>query len=203
MLIILDYGIGNLSSIKNMLKKVGNTEVLISSQPEEVTQAEKIILPGVGNFEHCVNQLKRAPFFQAFEHRVFVTKIPLLGVCVGHQMLFEHSAEGNCEGLGWIPGQVVRFEKNRMAENLKVPHMGWTDVQAKTDSVLFNGLEDPRFYFVHSYHAECPKEFMVATAHYGYEFVASVQRDNIFGVQFHPEKSHRFGMQVYRNFLNL
>ncbi len=202
MLIILDYGIGNLSSIKNMLKKAGCTDMLLSSQPEDVAMADKIILPGVGHFAHCMKQLKQAPFFKVLEHRVLNERIPILGVCVGHQMLFEHSEEGDCPGLGWIPGQVVRFHKNCMVENLKIPHMAWTDVQAKKEAFLFNGLEDPRFYFVHSYHAECQKEHVVATAHYGYEFVASVQRDNIYGVQFHPEKSHRFGMQVYRNFLN-
>jgi len=203
MLIILDYGIGNLSSIKNMLKKAGCSDMLLSSQPEDVALADKIILPGVGHFTHCMTQLKQAPFYHVLEQRVLHERIPILGVCVGHQMLFEHSEEGDCAGLGWIPGQVVRFDKTRMAENLKIPHMAWTDVQTKADAVLFNGLEEPRFYFVHSYHAECPKEYMVATAHYGYEFVASVQRENIYGVQFHPEKSHRFGMQVYRNFLNL
>lgn len=202
MVVILDYGIGNLSSIRNMLKKSGCTGVLISNRPEDVAQAEKIILPGVGNFEHCMIQLKQALFFETLEHRVLHENVSILGVCVGHQMLFEYSEEGDCAGLGWIPGQVVRFDKSRIAENLKIPHMAWTDVKVSRNASLFNGLDAPRFYFVHSYHAVCPEEYVLATGHYGYDFVASVQQNNIFGVQFHPEKSHRYGMQLYRNFLN-
>ena len=201
MIVILDYGIGNLSSIRNMLKKAGSSQVLISSNPTDVETAEKIILPGVGHFEHCMTQLQKAPFFEVLKKRVLEDKVPLLGVCVGHQMLFEHSEEGDCAGLGWIPGRVRRFNKSNMDERLKIPHMAWTDVNVTPGATLFNGLEQPRFYFVHSYHAECDSQYVTATAHYGYDFVAAVGRENIQGVQFHPEKSHRFGMQVYRNFI--
>ena len=203
MVIILDYGIGNLTAIQNMLKKAGCAEVTISNQAEDLARADKIILPGVGHFKYCMTQLRRAAFFETLEDCILNQKKPILGVCVGHQMLFENSEEGNCVGLGWIPGQVVRFDKTRMPENYKIPHMAWTDVQVKPGTILFKNQVDPRFYFAHSYHAICPEAYVCATAHFGYEFVASVQRDNIFGVQFHPEKSHRFGMVVYQNFLEI
>jgi len=201
MLTILDYGIGNLSSIRNMLKKVGCSQVLISGNSIDVENADKIILPGVGHFEHCMTQLQKSPFLEVLKKRVLEDKVPLLGVCVGHQMLFEHSEEGDCPGLGWIPGRVRRFDKSNMGERLKIPHMAWTDVEVTPGATLFNGLEQPRFYFVHSYHAVCDPQYVTANAHYGYDFVAAVCRENIQGVQFHPEKSHRFGMQVYRNFI--
>lgn len=187
-----------------MLKKAGCTNALISGKPVDVEKAERIILPGVGHFEHCMAQLKRAPFFETLQRRVLQDHIPLLGVCVGHQMLFEHSEEGNCSGLGWIPGKVQRFEKNRMNdERLKIPHMAWTDVEVKMEAPLFLGLEAPRFYFVHSYHAVCDPSYVTAAADYGYEFTVAVCRENIQGVQFHPEKSHRFGMQLLSNFATL
>ncbi len=204
MLVILDYGIGNLYSIRNMLKKAGCTGALISGKPADVEQAEKIILPGVGHFEHCMTQLKQSPFYDLLQKRVLQDKVPLLGVCVGHQMLFECSEEGDCKGLGWIPGHVQRFDKSRMNdERLRIPHMAWTDIEVKTKAPLFHELEEPRFYFVHSYHAVCDPAYVTATACYGYEFVAAVHQENIHGVQFHPEKSHRFGLQVYRNFIHL
>lgn len=203
MLVIADYNVGNLASIKNMLKKAGCQNAMISSSPQQLESAAKIILPGVGHFEHCMTQLQKSPFFEVLKKRVLEDKIPLLGVCVGHQMLFEHSDEGNCPGLGWIPGRVRRFEKSNMDARLKIPHMAWTDVEVKPGAVLFTGLDQPRFYFVHSYHAVCEPTYVTATAHYGYDFVAAARHENIQGVQFHPEKSHRFGMQVYRNFINL
>jgi imidazole glycerol-phosphate synthase subunit HisH len=199
MIIILEYGIGNISSINNMLKKAG-VEAKISNNNEEIQQAGKLILPGVGHFDHCMTELKKAPFYELVQKRVLEEKVPVLGVCVGHQMLFERSEEGNAAGLGWIPGEVVRFDSSRMPAGYKIPHMAWTDTNAVPGAPLFQKLEEPRFYFVHSYHARCDAQHIQATASYGYEFVASVRRDNIYGVQFHPEKSHRFGMEVYRNF---
>jgi imidazole glycerol-phosphate synthase subunit HisH len=199
MLVVLEYGIGNIASISNMLKKIG-VPAKISSDPEMVAQAEKLILPGVGNFEHCMNELRKAPFFETLERKVLNDKTPILGVCVGHQMLFDKSEEGNAAGLGWIPGKVIKFKPENMPAGYKIPHMAWTDIQPKEGSALFAGIEEPRFYFVHSYYTLCSSEYIQATATYGVEFVASVQKENIYGVQFHPEKSHKFGMDVYRNF---
>lgn len=199
MIVILEYGIGNLSSVRNMLKKAG-IKAVISGNPDDVRQAEKIILPGVGHFDHCMSELRKAHFFDALCRRVLEEKTPLLGVCVGHQMLFEASEEGQEKGLGWIPGKVVKFKPQQMPGRFKIPHMDWTDVEPVAGSVLFAGISEPRFYFVHSYYAECAAGYVQATAEYGYRFTASVCCGNIFGVQFHPEKSHRFGMQVYKNF---
>lgn len=203
MIIILDYGIGNLQSIKNMLKKAGCSDALISNNPEELETADKIILPGVGHFEYCMSQLKQAPFFELLQIKALEKKTPLLGICVGHQMLFEYSEEGNCAGLGWLPGQVVHFDRSKMDENLRIPHMEWTETAVTENASLFKRVEAPRFYFVHSYHAVCPHENVAAVASYGYEFVAAVQHQNLYGVQFHPEKSHRFGMQIFQNFIAL
>jgi glutamine amidotransferase len=199
MLVILEYGIGNIASISNMLKKIG-VPAKISSDPEMVAQAEKLILPGVGNFEHCMNELRKAPFFDTLQKKVLGDKTPILGVCVGHQMLFDKSEEGNANGLGWIPGNVIKFKPENMPAGYKIPHMAWTDIQPIEGATLFTGIIEPRFYFVHSYYTMCSPEYIQATANSGVEFVASVKKGNIYGVQFHPEKSHKFGMDVYRNF---
>lgn len=199
MIIILEYGIGNIASIANMLKKIG-VPAKISGDPELVQQAEKLILPGVGHFDHCMNELRKAPFFNTLEKKVLEEKTPVLGVCVGHQMLFDKSEEGNAAGLGWIPGNVIKFKPEEMPAGYKIPHMAWTDVQPSNSAALFTGIEEPRFYFVHSYYTLCDPQYVQATAQYGPTFVASVNKENIYGVQFHPEKSHKFGMKVYENF---
>jgi imidazole glycerol-phosphate synthase subunit HisH len=203
MVAILDYGIGNINSIFNMLKKIG-AQAVITSDPERIQQADKLILPGVGHFDYCMQQLRKAPFYQLLQDRVLKEKVPVLGVCVGCQMLMESSEEGSEKGLGWIKGNVIRFRTDKMNSPLKVPHMAWTDVQVKNNNKLFSDIADPRFYFVHSFHLSCDDQSVVsATSNYGYEFTASVQQDNITGVQFHPEKSHKFGMKLYGNFVNL
>ena len=199
MVAILDYGIGNITSIFNMLKKIGASPVITHS-PEIIGKSEKIILPGVGHFDYCMQQLKKAPFYDLLQQKVLQDKVPIIGVCVGCQMLMEKSEEGAEPGLGWIKGNVVRFKTNQMSTPQKVPHMAWTDVMPVNSNRLFEGLEHPRFYFVHSYHLVCDVQYITATANYGYNFVAAVQKDNIMGVQFHPEKSHKFGMKLYSNF---
>jgi glutamine amidotransferase len=201
MIAILDYGIGNVSSIKNMLKKIG-AEAAITSDHSAIASATKIILPGVGHFDYCMSQLRTASFYPLFLRRALEEKIPVLGVCVGCQMLMESSEEGNTAGLGWIKGKVVRFDVSKARENIRIPHMGWTNVHPKKNDGIYKGILEPRYYFVHSYHLQCEDEGDVsATADYGYAFIASVERENIQGVQFHPEKSHKFGMQLYENFV--
>lgn len=200
MIAILDYGIGNLRSIGNMLSKIG-VDNIITTDPETINKANKLILPGVGHFDYCMQQLKKAPFFDLLHKRVLEDEVPILGVCVGCQMLMEESEEGSEKGLGWLKGKVARFKKDILEQGLKIPHMGWTDVNCVSDSALYSDIVEPRFYFVHSYHLLCENpEDITATGNYGYDFVASVQRKNIQGVQFHPEKSHRFGMKLYSNF---
>lgn len=185
-----------------MLKKIG-AEAIITNNVGEIKVASKLILPGVGHFDYCMSQLRKAPFFEAVERMVLEDKVPVLGVCAGSQMLMEKSEEGNGTGLGWIKGEVMKFKQGKMPNNYKVPHMGWTDVQPIQGNFLYAGIDEPRFYFTHSYHIVCNDEkHVTATANYGYEITASIQRENIMGVQFHPEKSHKFGMKLYQNFAN-
>lgn len=202
MITIINYGIGNLESVHNMLKKCG-IESSITSDPTEIEKANKLILPGVGHYDHCMQKLSNSEILPVILKKVITDKIPTLGICVGHQMLFEHSEEGDTQGLGWIPGNVVKFDQNKIPYNYKIPHMGWADLKVTSDASLFDGIEDPRFYFVHSYHVECDDQFILATANHSYDFVAAVQKENIFGVQFHPEKSHKFGMKLFKNFASI
>jgi glutamine amidotransferase len=203
MLVIVDYGVGNLAAIKNMLKKAGS-DSLISEDPETIRKADKLILPGVGAFDTCAGKLQASGLIPLLNRKVLEEKTPTLGVCVGMQLLTEGSEEGVLPGLGWIRGRVVRFRQDRMPAGTKVPHMGWTDVELCKPSPLFREMyAEPRFYFVHSYHPELtePDDALVR-AHYGYTFVAGMEKGNILGVQFHPEKSHKFGMKLLANFVN-
>lgn len=199
MIAILDYGVGNLLSIQNMLKKAG-IPVQITKDLQVVMDADKLILPGVGHFEHCMVSFNKSGLRQLVEKEVLENKKPILGVCVGHQMLFEHSEEGNVAGLGWLKGNVVKFDKSKMPPNLKIPHMAWSDTSPINHTILMKDIIEPRFYFVHSYHVVCNPILVSAMASYGYDFVAAVNFENIYGVQFHPEKSHKFGMQLYKNY---
>lgn len=203
MVTIVDYGVGNLASIQNMLKKAGSG-ALISSLEEDILAAEKLILPGVGAFDTCVEKLQVSGLLNAINKKALEDKVPVLGVCVGLQLLMEESEEGRLPGLGWVKGRVVKFKQDLLPPELKIPHMGWTDVEVCKSSRLFEGMyEEPRFYFVHSFHLQPddPEDALVE-ATYGYKFVAGVERGNIMGVQFHPEKSHKFGMKLFENFVN-
>jgi imidazole glycerol-phosphate synthase subunit HisH len=202
MIVIVDYGLGNLLSIKNMLKKVGCYDVKICNDHETIAQADKLILPGVGRFDYGMQQLHRLELVEILQQRVVQDKIPVLGICLGAQLLTKSSEEGQEAGLGWIDAHTVKFDKAKLGTDLKVPHMGWSEVIIQQQDPLFkNFLEPSRFYFVHSYHIVCKHEEDIAiTAHYGYEFTAGFKHENITGVQFHPEKSHKFGMQLLRNF---
>ncbi len=201
MLTIVDYGVGNLASMQNMLKKIG-VPCLVSSQKKDIESAEKLILPGVGAFDTCAQKLEQSGLIEILNQRVLQDKTPVLGVCVGHQLLMQESEEGELPGLGWIKGKIVKFKQELLPVNTKVPHMGWTEVDIQKSSKLFEMMPaEPRFYFVHSYHAQLASEDdILIYAEYGYRFVAGVERHNVYGVQFHPEKSHKFGMQLLYNF---
>ena len=202
MFTIVDYGVGNLSSIQNMLKK-GGTKSLISSDPDAIASATKILLPGMGHFDNCMNRIHASGLLPVINQKIFTDKIPLLGICVGLQMFMRSSEEGSEPGLDWINGRTVRFQKELMPGELKIPNMGWLDVHAAKASPLLQGLEGSRFYFAHSFHIEpVDQQDLLLTAEYGYPFTVGVERDNIIGVQFHPEKSHRFGMRLLQNFAN-
>lgn len=203
MIVIVDYGVGNLASIRNMFKKIG-VDAEISSDAAVIGEAAKLILPGVGAFDTCAQKLNDSGLIPLLNNKVLNQKTPVLGVCVGMQLLFAGSEEGVQPGLNWIAGRVVRFRPEQLPPDLKIPHMGWTDVQPKKPSRLFEPVYDePRFYFVHSYYAavERPEDILVEAV-YGIRFTAAVERENIIGVQFHPEKSHKFGMQLLANFAN-
>jgi glutamine amidotransferase len=204
MIKIIDYGMGNTASMLNMLRKVGGKAELCAI-PSELNSATAIILPGVGSFDNGISKLANSGFLEALHSKVIKEKIPFLGVCLGMQLLFEKSEEGKLSGLRWMEGDVKRFDFSDIQLNrrLKVPHMGWNVVTPKTYEGLFSGLEDEaRFYFIHSYYVNCSNASdVLATANYGHEFTCSVRHDNIWGVQFHAEKSHRFGIQFFKNFL--
>lgn len=204
MVVIIDYEVGNLTSIKKMLKKVGCPDAMISGRVEDIEKATKLILPGVGHFDYGMKQLKGSGLLEALNKRVLVDKVPILGICLGAQLLTKGSEEGIEKGLGWIDAETVKFNSNKLSSNLKIPNMGWTDVVYKKEAALFKDMpSDSRFYFVHTYHMVCnQREDIAVTATYGYEFTAGFIKDNIIGMQFHPEKSHKYGMQFLRNFID-
>lgn len=206
MIKVLDYGMGNSASMLNIIGKIGGHAELCR-KPEELKNASAIILPGVGAFDNGMENLEKTRLLDALERRVLEDKVPFLGVCLGMQLLFEQSEEGKQQkrGLGWLNGNVTRFEFSgpRLNKSKKIPHMGWNTVNPITAERLYTNLRDEaRFYFVHSYHVNCFNQAdVIATTHYGYTFTCSVKHKNIWGVQFHPEKSHRFGLQFFQNFL--
>lgn len=199
MIAIVDYDIGNIAAVSNMLMRLGIRSVVTSSA-QEIEQASKIILPGNGSFDACMKNLRESGLVPILEEKVLCQKTPLLGICVGAQMLGARSAEGEELGLGWLDMQVNKFPD---MDGLRVPHMGWNEVwtENKENPLLQSMEEDARFYFVHSYYMapDNPDDIMLR-AKYGIEFAAGVSRGNIAGVQFHPEKSHRFGKQLLNSF---
>ena len=202
MITIVNYGMGNLGSMLNMFKRLG-VPASIESDPEVIRSAEKLILPGVGAFDtamKCIND--RPGLRQALDHKAMVDSVPVLGVCLGMQLLTQSSEEGQLPGLGWVPGTTLRFPRQG---SLKVPHMGWNIAKPTRSSSLTADFDsEPRFYFVHSFYVSVndPTHSLMRT-NYGMEFDSAIGRDNIYGVQFHPEKSHRFGMQILKNFAGL
>ncbi|GDX52830.1 imidazole glycerol phosphate synthase subunit HisH 2 [Bacteroidota bacterium] len=203
MIHIIDYGTGNISSIQNMLKKIGADSV-ITSIPSEIADAKKIILPGVGSFDTAMKLLKDQGWIEILNKKVLIDKTVVLGVCLGVQLMCNQSEEGKELGLGWIDADVVRFNNEKATEQIRVPHMGWNSVEQLNDVTLLKMNEEQRFYFVHAFHlANVHEENKWLQTHYGYDFISGVQKENIYGVQFHPEKSHRYGMELYKNFSEL
>lgn len=202
MIVIIDYGLGNLASIRNMIRKAGGKST-ISGDPEVIRGAEKLILPGVGHFGAGMENIRSKGLEELLNEKVIKQGVPVLGICLGMQLMARHSEEGDARGLGWFDADVVHFDTNRM-DGLKVPHMGWNDVKLTHAHPLFpDAAAEERFYFVHSYHIRCERpQDIQAEVHYGYDFTCAVSRDNIIGVQFHPEKSHRFGMEVMERFIS-
>jgi glutamine amidotransferase len=203
MIIVIDYGVGNPGSVLNMLKKVGATAKL-SSDPGEIRDSDRLILPGVGAFDEGLHALRERNLEDVLNEQVLEIGKPILGICLGMQMLTRGSEEGRERGLGWIDAETRRFRFDGRSAGLRVPHMGWNWVKPRAIDSLFGGFSNPpRFYFVHSYHVVCEHpDDVLATCEYGGEFVCAVRSGNVFGTQFHPEKSHRFGMRLLENFLH-
>ena len=200
MITIVDYGLGNLGSVANMLKKIG-VPCRVCAQPDDVAAATALILPGVGHFDTGMKNLHERGLAQVLAHQVVDLKVPILGICLGMQLLARRSAEGSEAGLGWLAADVQRLQPSSDQPGLAIPHMGWNTVEAR-DELLFRGPVDPerRYYFVHSYHLVADDPSVVAAwANYGVRFSAAVHQGNVAGVQFHPEKSHKYGMALLRN----
>lgn len=204
MIAIIDYNMGNIASIENMLKRIGS-EVVVTSDISVLQKAEKLILPGVGSFDYGMKNLHTLGIVDALKEMVLKSGKPILGICLGMQLLTEDSEEGSLPGLGFFKAHTKRFPSEWCGQKQKVPHMGWNYVFAKEDTQLFkNSLKDMRFYFVHSYYVECEYEDeVIGTTEYGTRFASAIGRDNIFGVQFHPEKSHKYGMNLLKNFAEM
>ncbi len=199
---IINYNVGNIQSIVNMLKRLGHT-ALVTSDPAAIDAATRLILPGVGSFDYGMEQLHRLGLVEVIQRKAQGSGVPFLGICLGAQLLLHKSQEGTRPGLGLVDGEVVRFKPVDTA--MKVPHMGWNTVDIKKPSPLWAGLDkDSRFYFVHAYHFELASpENVLTTTHYGYDFPSSFGHKNLLGVQFHPEKSHRYGMALLKNFCEM
>jgi len=202
MIVIVDYGLGNLGSIYNMLHKIG-AKAIVSSDRSTIEKADKLILPGVGAFENGMRNLEERGLIPILNSKVLDMKTPILGLCLGMQLFTQKSEEGQLPGLGWLKAETVRFQFKGSDAKLKIPHMGWNTVQTNQFHPIFDEMDpQPRFYFVHSYHVVCHDDKNVlGQTNYGFDFVSVTVEDNILGVQFHPEKSHRFGMRLFKNFV--
>ena len=202
MIVIVDYGLGNLLSIKNMLKRVSERNVIISSKSEVIKKATKIILPGVGAFDNGMKHLEKYALVDILNKKALIEKIPFLGICLGMQLMTKRSDEGDLPGLGWFDANTVKFD---IDHSLKVPHMGWNNIKnKKNDNLFLKKNKKYRFYFVHSYHVKCNNyNDILYTTKYGYEFHSAIKKDDLIGMQFHPEKSLHFGMDIFKSFAKL
>lgn len=199
---VIDYGMGNIGSICKMLRHVG-ADPVVSSDPLQLKAADKLILPGVGHFDRAMANLTAARLVDELKELVQARKMPILGICLGMQLMCRSSEEGSQAGLGFLDAHVRHFAFTG-DRRLKVPHMGWRDLEITRPSALLRGLDDSsRFYFVHSYYVDCANGAdVLARATYGHAFVSAFECGNVLGVQFHPEKSHRFGIRLFQNFVS-
>lgn len=204
MITIIDYGVGNIKAFLNVFKQL-SIPAQTATTATEVESATKLILPGVGAFDHAMDRLNNSGMREALDEAVLNKKVPVIGICVGMQMLSASSDEGELPGLGWINGSVKKFDVTQIQDVTHLPHMGWNDVKPVSEIPLFTGLmNDAKFYFLHTYYFECKKqEEVLAVTDYGGQFACAVGVGNIYGVQFHPEKSHNYGIQLLNNFANL
>ncbi len=204
MIAIINYGSGNIQAIGNIYNRL-NIPFIIAERPEDLKNTTKIVLPGVGAFDHAMGELEKSGLRHALDEHVLHDKKPVLGICVGMQLLAKDSEEGILKGLGWIDGSVRKFDHLRFNQATHLPHMGWNDVEPAKNNPLFEDVEPgARYYFLHSYYFSCNRqEDQLAATDYGGVFASAVHCGNIYGVQFHPEKSHQSGIQLLKNFATL
>jgi glutamine amidotransferase len=203
MIAIIDYGIGNLASVLNMFKKIGIRDVTITNNHKIIQEADKILLPGVGSFDAGMINLESSGLISVLNKKVLDDKVPTLGICLGMQLLTLRSEEGVKKGLGWIEAETIKFKLDPSLK-LKVPHMGWNYIHVNKENPLVEVNNRNRFYFVHSYHVKCFNESdSLATSNFGTDFTCIINKENIYGAQFHPEKSLKFGMKLFENFAKL
>jgi imidazole glycerol-phosphate synthase subunit HisH len=200
---VVDYGLGNVQAFLNIYKRL-NIPAMAIRTAGELADAERVILPGVGSFDWAMARLNASGMRAALDEQVLDKRHPVLGVCVGMQMLARRSEEGRLPGLGWIPADVKRFDENGFTQKTHLPHMGWNDAAPRAIDSLFRGMVNPRFYFLHSYYfLPDSSEHILATTDYNGEFASSVRAAHVFGTQFHPEKSHHWGIQLLKNFAEI
>ncbi|MDE5493012.1 imidazole glycerol phosphate synthase subunit HisH [Elizabethkingia meningoseptica] len=204
MITLIDYGVGNINAFVNVYKRV-DVPVKIAKTKEGLLDAQKLILPGVGHFDHAMSQLNNSGMRETLDELVLDKKIPVIGICVGMQMMANNSDEGKMDGLKWIDATVKKFDEAKIKQVTRLPHMGWNDVKPIKDLDLFKGLEkDAIFYFLHTYYFDCNnREDIMAITDYGGEFASAAHHENKYGIQFHPEKSHSYGEILLHNFAKL
>ena len=202
MIAIIDYGVGNIKAFGNVYHSSGIPFKIATSWQDLKHGVSKIILPGVGSFDHAMQSLQNSGMRERLDELVTEERKPVIGICVGMQMLAKSSDEGEMSGLGWIDGAVKRFDRAEIGEERPLPHMGWNSLEILTNDSIFDGLdEESRFYFLHSYYFVCNNSAdILATANYGKEFACAVKSDNVYGIQCHPEKSHHNGIKLLNNF---
>jgi imidazole glycerol-phosphate synthase subunit HisH len=199
---LIDYGVGNIRAFANIYSRL-NIPVAIAQTASQIAAAERLVLPGVGAFDWAIKRLNESGMRDAIDKQVLEKRVPVIGVCVGMQMMAKSSDEGELAGLGWFDAHVAKFSP-RSNSTTPLPHMGWNDVEPKNGAELFRGLDQPRYYFLHSYIVEpANADDLLATTNYGGSFASAIQRQNIYGTQFHPEKSHNWGISLLRNFAEL
>jgi glutamine amidotransferase len=201
MITIIDYGLGNIRAFVNVYERL-NIKTRVAHTADDLKEASKIILPGVGAFDHAMTQLNQSGLREELEKQVLVNKVPVVGICVGMQILARSSDEGNLPGLGWIDGEVKIFDASKIVYKTRLPHMGWNTISPVNGSPLLAGFTpESRFYFLHSYYFECNNtEDVISTTEYGIKYTSAVNSENVYGIQFHPEKSHSNGVQLLKNF---
>lgn len=201
MITLIDYGVGNIFAFQNVYKRL-DIPTKIAKSSDDLNDAQKLILPGVGSFDYAMNRLNDSGMREKLDELVLEKKIPVIGICVGMQMMGNRSDEGKEEGLKWIDGDILKFDEKLIEHRTKLPHMGWNDVVPVNNHSLFNGLErNAIFYFLHSFHFKCKNPLdIIATSEYGVAFSSAVNKNHIFGIQFHPEKSHHYGERLLHNF---